>query len=248
MWADGHRAGLRPGRRQRRVHRRRQRRVEHDLLRARSSVSRSTTSRTTRASGTCTIAATTSRPGTWRPIGLVGLAVRDAELVEYAITQPLWIAAPDRRTTCATTACSGSGRSAITSSCVNALAAVHGGHAALRRGPVPACTSRPIAGRTRIAHYVTDTSDDAQVAADDVRVAVLPGVSRLELHPALGDSDRGPLRGGLDDSWSAWNRYRDPHLAWLLRATCPWDPGRRPRTRGVPALLSLPLPLRRPCV
>lgn len=79
------------------------------------------------------------------------------------------------------------------------------------------------------AHYVTDTSDKPKsfrMMFDALFYIAFPDLS----HIALGDSDRAPLR----PSWlhlAAYHRYRDPRLAWLLRRDVPVDDGELDRGR-----------------
>jgi hypothetical protein len=64
-------------------------------------------------------------------------------------------------------------------------------------------------------HYVTDTSGDPKSLAMMFQAPFYMAFPDLS-YVALGDSDRGRLR----PNWThlvAWNRYRSPHLDWLLR-------------------------------
>jgi hypothetical protein len=64
-------------------------------------------------------------------------------------------------------------------------------------------------------HYVTDTSSEPKSLRMMFQAPFYMAFPDLS-YIALGDSDRGPLR----TNWTrliAWNRYRDPHLGWLLR-------------------------------
>ncbi len=63
-------------------------------------------------------------------------------------------------------------------------------------------------------HYVTDTTDAPKsllMMATAPFYLAFPDLS----YPALGDSDRGPLRGGATQ-YVAWTRSHDPLLHWLL--------------------------------
>ncbi len=68
-------------------------------------------------------------------------------------------------------------------------------------------------------HYSTDRSDEPKslrLMYEAPFYLMFPDSS----YPALGDSDRGPRRGNWLDL-VAWNRYRDPKLAWLLQRDVP---------------------------
>ncbi len=68
-------------------------------------------------------------------------------------------------------------------------------------------------------HYPTDTTDTPKsfrLMLEAPFYAAFPDLS----YPALGDSDRGPLRA----SWlhlATWNHYHDQKLAWLLERDMP---------------------------
>ena len=64
-------------------------------------------------------------------------------------------------------------------------------------------------------HYVTDTSDQPKslrLMFETPFYLAFPDLS----HPPLGDSDSGPFRGRWQ-TLVGYHRYRDPKLAWLLR-------------------------------
>ncbi len=69
------------------------------------------------------------------------------------------------------------------------------------------------------AHYVTDTiggMKSLRMMFESPIYLAFPDLG----YPALGDSDRGPLRG----SWLelvGFHRYRDPKLAWLVQRDMP---------------------------
>jgi hypothetical protein len=150
-------------------------------------------------------------------VGLVGLAVRDPQLVAYATSSPyglrhlighdiredglFWERSP--------------GYSQFVVSALLPLteALVHAGIDAYQ-WQVPNDRSRD-----EDAHYVTDVTDQAkslQLLFVGPFHLAFPDLS----YPALGDSDRGPLRG----DWThlvGYQRYRDPRLAWLLRRDLP---------------------------
>jgi hypothetical protein len=73
------------------------------------------------------------------------------------------------------------------------------------------------------AHYVTDTSDkpkSLRLMFEGPFYLAFPNLSYI----AMGDSDRGPLRA----NWQylvGYHRYRDPKLAWLLRRDVPLAAG-----------------------
>ena len=67
----------------------------------------------------------------------------------------------------------------------------------------------------RGCHYVTDTSPAAKSLRMMFQAPFYLAFPDLG-YVALGDSDRGPLRPDWH-TLAAWNRWRDPHLAWMLR-------------------------------
>jgi hypothetical protein len=71
------------------------------------------------------------------------------------------------------------------------------------------------------AHYVTDTSDKPKLLRmmfEGPLYLTFPDLS----YPALGDSDRGPLHGAWEQL-VGFHHYRDPKLSWLLAQDEPGD-------------------------
>ncbi len=150
-------------------------------------------------------------------VGLVGLALRDPQLVAYATSSPyglrhlighdlredglFWERSP--------------GYSQFV---VSALLPLTEGllHAGIDAYAWQVPNDR---SRDEDSHYVTDVSaqpKSLQLLFTGPFYLAFPDLS----YPALGDSDRGPLRG----DWThlvGYRRYRDPRLAWLLRRDLP---------------------------
>ncbi|MBI2300245.1 MAG: alginate lyase family protein [Armatimonadetes bacterium] len=81
----------------------------------------------------------------------------------------------------------------------------------------------PIRDRDEDCHYVTDSSDQPKSLAMMFTAPLylaFPDTS----YAALGDSDRGPLRGDWTDL-IAWEQWHDPQLAWLLGRDVPLQAG-----------------------
>jgi hypothetical protein len=73
------------------------------------------------------------------------------------------------------------------------------------------------------AHYVTDTSNkpkSLRMMFEAPLYLTFPDLS----YPALGDSDRGPLRPTWEQL-AGFHHYRDPRLAWLIEQDMPNDTG-----------------------
>jgi hypothetical protein len=146
-------------------------------------------------------------------IGLVGLALRDAELTDYALSSRYGLKhllAHDVRDDGLFWERSiGYHHFVIQALLPWTEAMLHCG-VDLYRLQVPADRSN-----SEDCHYVTDTSSEPKslrMMFQTPFYLAFPDLSYI----ALGDSDREPLR----TSWTrliAWNRYRDPHLGWLLR-------------------------------
>jgi len=150
-------------------------------------------------------------------VGLVGLAVRDPELVAYATSSPyglrhlighdiredglFWERSP------------GYSQFVVEALLPLTEALLHAG-IDVYQWQVPNDRSRD-----EDSHYVTDVTDQPKslrLLFNGPFYLAFPDLS----YPALGDSSRGPLRAG----WThlvAYQRYRDPRLAWLLRRDMP---------------------------
>lgn len=145
-------------------------------------------------------------------VGLVGLAVKDPELVDWAINSPygfrhliahdvnddgiFWERSP------------GYHDFVLRALLPFTEAMLHSG-ADLYQMAVPADRSRD-----EDSHYVTDTSDrpkSLRMMFEPLFYMTFPDLS----YPALGDSTSGPLRANAISLIGA-ERYRDEKLAWLL--------------------------------
>lgn len=150
-------------------------------------------------------------------VGLVGLALQDPELVAYATDSPyglrhlighdiredglFWERSP------------GYNNFVVSALLPLTEALLHTG-IDVYQWQVPNDRSRD-----EDCHYVTDVSDQPkslQLLFEGPFYLAFPDLS----YPALGDSDRGPLRA----NWThlvGYQHYRDPRLAWLLRRDLP---------------------------
>lgn len=146
-------------------------------------------------------------------IGLIGLAVRDAELVEYAVASRygfLHLVAHDIRDDGLFWERSAGYHHFVLAALLPLTEALFRCGVDLYQVRVPNDRSAD-----KDCHYVTDTSPSPKSLRMMFQAPfylAFPDLSYI----ALGDSDRGPLR----PDWMtlvAWNRYREPHLAWLLR-------------------------------
>ncbi len=146
-------------------------------------------------------------------IGLIGLAVRDPELVEYAVTSRYGfqhLVAHDIRDDGLFWERSLGYHRFVLAALLPLTEAMFRCGVDLYQVRVP--NDRSI---DEDCHYVTDTSPEPKSLRMMFQAPfylAFPDLSYI----ALGDSDRGPLR----PDWMtlvAWNRYREPHLAWLLR-------------------------------
>ncbi len=150
-------------------------------------------------------------------VGLVGLAVRDPQLVAYATSSPYGlrhlIGHDIREDGLFWERSVGYSQFVVSALLPLTEALLHAG-LDVYRWQVPNQRSRD-----EDAHYVTDVSDrpkSLRLLFDGPFYLAFPDLS----YPALGDSDRGPWRG----NWThlvGYERYRDPRLAWLLRRDLP---------------------------
>lgn len=152
---------------------------------------------------------------TWHlgAIGLIGLAVRDPELVEYAVSSRYGfqhLVAHDIRDDGLFWERSAGYHRFVLAALLPLTEAMFHCGVDLYQVRVPNDRSAD-----EDCHYVTDTSPapkSLRMMFQTPFYLAFPDLSYL----ALGDSDRGPLR----PDWVtlvAWNRYREPYLAWLLR-------------------------------
>ncbi|MHB8900663.1 MAG: alginate lyase family protein, partial [Thermoguttaceae bacterium] len=150
-------------------------------------------------------------------VGMVGLAVRDRALVEYACHSPYGLRhliGHDIRDDGLFWERSVGYHHFVVSALLPFTEAMAHSGVDLYGAEVP--TDRE---KDEDAHYVTDTSDrpkSLRMLLESPFYLAFPDLS----YPALGDSDRGPLRG----SWQelvGYHRWRDPKLAWLLRRDTP---------------------------
>lgn len=150
-------------------------------------------------------------------IGLVGLAVRDADLVDYAAHSPYGLRhliAHDIRDDGLFWERSVGYHQFVVSALVPFTEAMV--HCGVDLYGVQVPTDR---GQDEDAHYLTDTSDEPKslrLLFESPLYLAFPDLS----YPALGDSDRGPLRGTWQQL-AGFHRYRDPNLAWLLQRDMP---------------------------
>jgi len=150
-------------------------------------------------------------------VGLVGLAVRDPGLVAYATSSPYGlrhlIGHDIREDGLFWERSVGYSQFVVSALLPLTEALLHCGVDAYS-WQVPNERSRD-----EDAHYVTDVSDrpkSVRLLFEGPLYLAFPDSS----YPALGDSDRGPLRA----TWThllGYQRYRDPRLAWLLRRDMP---------------------------
>ena len=150
-------------------------------------------------------------------VGLVGLALRDPELVAYATSSPYGlrhlIAHDIREDGLFWERSPGYSQFVVDALLPLTEALLHAG-IDVYQWQIPNDRSRD-----EDSHYVTDVTDQPKslrLLFDGPFHLAFPDLS----YPALGDSSRGPLRAG----WAhlvAYQRYRDPRLAWLLRRDMP---------------------------
>lgn len=145
-------------------------------------------------------------------MGLVGLALRDHELVDYAVNSPYGLRhliAHDIRDDGMFWERSVSYHYFVMSPLVPFTEAMANCGVDLYGLSLPNDRSKD-----EDQHYVTDTSDRAKslkLLWEAPFYLTFPDLS----YPALGDSGRGPLRGN-GEQLVGYHRYRDPKLAWLL--------------------------------
>ena len=160
-------------------------------------------------------------------MGLTGLALGDRELVDYAVNSPYGLRhliAHDIRDDGMFWERSASYHRFVMSALLPFTEALARCGANLYNLRVPNDRSKD-----EDQHYVTDTSDtpkSLRLLWEATPYLAFPDLT----YPALGDSDRGPLRG----TWEqliGFVRYRDPRAAWLvsreMEASAPPDSGPR---------------------
>jgi len=160
-------------------------------------------------------------------VGLVGLALKDAELVDYAVNSPYGfrhLVAHDIRDDGLFWERSvGYHHFVITALLPLAEAMAHCGVYLYAMSVPTNRTTEPG------AHYVTDTSDrpkSLRLMFDAPFYLAFPDLS----HPPLGDSDTNLLHGRALHL-IGYHRYRDPKLAWLLARDVPLPSGERHQGR-----------------
>ncbi len=164
-------------------------------------------------------------------VGLVGLALQDRALVEYALESPYGLrhlVAHDVRDDGLFWERSLGYHRFVMAALLPLTEALY--HCGIDGYAMAVPNDR---SRDEDAHYVTDTTDapkSLRLMFEGPFYLAFPNLT----YPALGDSDRGPLRG----DWTClvgYHRYRDPRLAWLLRRDVPVLAG--PVRRGRVGLL-----------
>ncbi|HWQ52064.1 MAG TPA: heparinase II/III family protein [Bryobacteraceae bacterium] len=145
-------------------------------------------------------------------IGLVGLVLRDRDLVDYAVNSRYGlrhlIAHDIRDDGMFWERSAGYHRFVMTALLPFTEAMLHCG---VDLYGVKVANDR---SRDEDQHYVTDTSDkpkSLRLMWEAPFYLCFPDLT----YPALGDSDRGPLRGGWEQL-VGYQRYREPKLAWLV--------------------------------
>jgi len=154
-------------------------------------------------------------------IGLAGLAVRDLDLVEYAVNSPYGfrhLVAHDIRDDGLFWERSIGYHHFVISALLPFTEAMMHCGVDLYHLSVPNDRSKD-----EDCHYVTDTSDKPKsfrFMFEAPFYAMFPDRTYI----AMGDSSRGPLRAG-SRYLIAYHRYRDPEPAWLLRRDVPISQG-----------------------
>jgi len=145
-------------------------------------------------------------------VALVGLAVQDRELVDWAINSPYGfrhLVAHDIDDDGMFWERSEGYHEYVLEALVPLAEAMFHCGVDLYHLSVPADRSKD-----EDAHYMTDTSDrpkSIQMMFESLFYLTFPDLS----YPALGDSDAGPLRAGIT-YLTGYERYHDAKLAWLL--------------------------------
>jgi hypothetical protein len=155
-------------------------------------------------------------------IGLIGLAVRDLDSIEYAVNSPYGfrhLVAHDIRDDGLFWERSVGYHNFVMEALLPFAEGMAHCGVDLFRMTVPNDRSWE-AG----AHYVTDSSDkpkSLRMMFEGPLYLTFPDLS----YPALGDSDRGPLRPTWEQL-AGFHHYRDPKLAWLIEQDMSGDTGR----------------------
>jgi hypothetical protein len=150
-------------------------------------------------------------------VGLVGLAVKDPELVDWAVNSPYGLRhliAHDINDDGVFWERSQSYQDFVLRALLPFTEAMLHCGVDLYQMNVPTDRSRD-----EDSHYVTDTSDrpkSLRMMFESLYYMTFPDLS----YPALGDSNRGPLRANAISLVGA-ARYRDQKLAWLLSRNRP---------------------------
>lgn len=145
-------------------------------------------------------------------VGLVGLAVKDPELVDWAVNSPYGLRhliAHDINDDGVFWERSQSYQDFVLRALLPFTEAMLHCGVDLYRMTVPADRSRD-----EDSHYITDTSDrpkSLRMMFESLFYMTFPDLS----YPALGDSNSGPLRASAISLVGA-ERYRDKKLAWLM--------------------------------
>jgi hypothetical protein len=150
-------------------------------------------------------------------VGLVGLAVKDQELVDWAVNSPYGLRhliGHDVNDDGIFWERSQSYQDFVLRALLPFTEAMLDSGVDLYKMTVPADRSRD-----EDSHYMTDTSDrpkSLRMMFESLFYMTFPDLS----YPALGDSNRGPLRANAVTLVGA-ERYRDKKLAWLLARNRP---------------------------
>ena len=154
-------------------------------------------------------------------IGLIGLAVRDLDSIEYAVNSPYGfrhLVAHDIRDDGLFWERSMGYHNFVLEALLPLAEGMAHCGVDLFGMSVPNDRSREPG-----AHYVTDTSDkpkSLRMMFEAPFYLAFPDLS----YPALGDSDRGPLRSTWE--WlAAFHYYADPKLSWLIERDMPGAAG-----------------------
>jgi hypothetical protein len=154
-------------------------------------------------------------------VGLIGLATRDRDLIDYAVNSPYGfrhLVAHDIRDDGMFWERSEGYHYFVLEALVPL--AVGMGHCGIDLFGMTLPNDR---SWEEGAHYVTDISDkpkSLRMMFDAPFYLTFPDLS----YPAMGDSEGGPLRG-TGEQLAAYQYYRDPLLAWLLARNLQGNPG-----------------------